>query len=181
MFFVLYLDVIVFLFVSDILIDMFNGCLYKLLVEKGLVMQVYVMLLSGYVLGLQMIVVQVKVGVDIELVKQVMISVVEFFSIVLLIVEELVCLCCESVNNFEMLQNNLQQMVVVMFNVIVCGEWCLVFIECDLEQCLISVDIVVVVGCYFCCDNCMVGFYLLEDYLQCVEVLLVLSVELLLV
>ncbi|MDR6583560.1 insulinase family protein [Herbaspirillum sp. BH-1] len=167
-------------FASDILADTPNGRLHKSLVETGLATAVYSMQLSGFAPGLQMIVAQLKAGVDIEPVKQAMIAAVESFSTTPPTAEEVARLHRESGNNFETLQNNPQQMAVAMSNAIARGDWRLVFIDRDLEQRLGSADIAAAAARYFRRDNRTVGLYLPEDHPQRSEVPAAPSVEALL-
>ena len=157
-------------FAADILTDTPNGRLHKALVETGMATEVYAMPLEGMAPGLQMMVAKVKVGGDLEAVRQAMISAVESFSTQPPTPEEVARLHREAANSFETLQNNPQQLAVAMSNAIARGDWRLLFIERDRMQRLSSADIAAAAGRYFRRDNRTVGLYIPDDHPQRAEI-----------
>ncbi len=148
---------------SNILTDIPNGRLYKLLVETGKATRVYNLSETGFSAGLQMFGVIVKKGEAIEPVRDALITTVEDFYKNPPTREEMARELRNHVNNFERMNNDPQYLSAALTDALVLGDWRLLLHSRDVIAAMKTEQVAAAAARYFKRDNRTVGIFAPED------------------
>ncbi|MEC5215147.1 zinc protease [Actimicrobium sp. GrIS 1.19] len=157
-------------FAADIMTDVPNGRLHKLLVETGKASQVFSQSIGGLAPGLQIIGAVVKKGDPIEPVRDALIEAVESFGQTPPTDEEMERVRRDNANQIEKMLNDHQRIGVGMSEAIALGDWRLLFQSRDQLAKVTSAEVAAAATRYFKRDNRTTGMFLPEDNPQRAEI-----------